>query len=78
LRASGVPRRRDRRGLQGRLFFVRQSPTAVASAWRDIVSLIESGSVKPIVEQVFPLAEAGEALRHLTDDRPFGKVVLEG
>jgi NADPH2:quinone reductase len=53
-----------------------QSPNAVAVAWRDIVSLIESGSVKPIVERVYPLAEAGQALRHLTDDRPFGKVVL--
>ncbi len=53
-----------------------QSPTAVATAWRDIVSLIESGSVKPIVERVYSLAEAAEALRHLTDDRPFGKVVL--
>ncbi len=53
-----------------------QSPHAVATEWRDIVSLIENGSVKPIVERVYPLAEAGEALRHLTDDRPFGKVVL--
>jgi NADPH:quinone reductase len=55
-----------------------QSPTAIAFAWRDIVSLIVDGSVKPIVERVYPLREAGEALRHLTDDRPFGKVVLAG
>jgi NADPH2:quinone reductase len=55
-----------------------QSPAAVAAAWRDIVPLIVSGSVKPIVKRVFPLAEAGEALRHLIEDRPFGKVVLAG
>jgi NADPH:quinone reductase-like Zn-dependent oxidoreductase len=55
-----------------------QSPTAVASAWREIIPLIVSGSVKPIVERVYPLSEAGEALRHLTEDRPFGKVVLAG
>jgi NADPH:quinone reductase len=55
-----------------------QSPTAIASAWRDIIPLIVSGSVKPIVERVYPLAEAGEALRHLIEDRPFGKVVLAG
>jgi NADPH:quinone reductase len=55
-----------------------QSPTAIVSAWRDIIPLIVSGSVKPIVERLYPLGEAGEALRHLIDDRPFGKVVLAG
>jgi NADPH:quinone reductase len=55
-----------------------QSPTAIVSAWRDIIPLIVGGSVKPIVERVYPLGEAGEALRHLIDDRPFGKVVLAG
>jgi NADPH2:quinone reductase len=53
-----------------------QSPNVVATAWQDILSLLASGSVKPIVERVYPLAEAGEALRHLIADRPFGKVVL--
>jgi NADPH:quinone reductase-like Zn-dependent oxidoreductase len=55
-----------------------QSPTAIAAAWRDILPLIVSGSVTPIVERVYPFGEAGEALRHLIDDRPFGKVVLAG
>ncbi len=49
---------------------------AVATAWRDIIPLVVGGSVKPIVERVCPLGEAGEALRHLIEDRPFGKVVL--
>ena len=40
--------------------------------------LIVDGSVKPIVERVYPFGEAGEALRHLIEDRPFGKVVLKG
>jgi NADPH2:quinone reductase len=34
--------------------------------------------VKPIVDRVYPLAQAGEALHHLIEDRPFGKVVLTG
>jgi NADPH:quinone reductase-like Zn-dependent oxidoreductase len=55
-----------------------QSPTTIATAWRDIIPLIVGGSVKAIVERVYPLREAGEALRHLTEDRPFGKVVLAG
>jgi NADPH:quinone reductase len=55
-----------------------QSPTAIAAAWRHILTLIVSRSVKPIVERVYPFGEAGEALRHLVEDRPFGKVVLAG
>jgi NADPH:quinone reductase-like Zn-dependent oxidoreductase len=55
-----------------------QSPIAIADAWRDILPLIVSGSVKPLVERVYPLSEAGEALRHLIEDRPFGKVILAG
>ena len=55
-----------------------QSPSAVAAAWRDIIPLIVNGSVKPIVERAYSFGEAGEALRHLIEDRPFGKVVLAG
>jgi NADPH2:quinone reductase len=55
-----------------------QSPTTVGTAWRDILPLIVGGSVKPIVERVYPLGEADRALRHLIEDRPFGKVILAG
>lgn len=55
-----------------------QSPLGVAAAWRDIIPLIVSGSIKPVVARTYPLGEAGEALRHLIEDRPFGKVVLAG
>lgn len=55
-----------------------QSATEIATAWRDILPLIVSGSVKPIVERVYPFGMAAEALRHLIEDRPFGKVVLTG
>src|SRR5437879_4119416 len=54
-----------------------QSPTAIATAWRDIIPLIVGGSVQPIVDPVYPLGQASEALHHLMNDRPFGKVVLE-
>src|SRR3981189_2475227 len=55
-----------------------QSPTAIAAAWRDILPVLVGGAAKPIVERVYPFGEAGEALRHLIEDRPFGKVVLAG
>jgi putative PIG3 family NAD(P)H quinone oxidoreductase len=38
--------------------------------------LVEQGSVKPIVGQVFPLAEAADAHRALEDGTVFGKILL--
>jgi NADPH2:quinone reductase len=40
--------------------------------------LLSSGKVKPILERAYKLDEAAEALRHLIEDRPFGRVVLAG
>jgi len=51
--------------------------TAVkAAAWAAILPLLASGAVKPIVERTYKLEEAAEALRHLIEDRPFGRVVV--
>ncbi len=53
-----------------------QPQAAWADAWNAIVSLLQSGAIKPIVAQTFPLAEAADALRYLVEGRPFGRVVL--
>jgi NADPH2:quinone reductase len=53
-----------------------QPKAAVTDAWKIIVSLLESGAIKPIVAKSFPLAEAADALRYLIEGRPFGRVVL--
>src|SRR5882762_7874336 len=53
-----------------------QPQTSLADAWNTIVSLLQSGAIKPIVAKTFPLAEAAEALRYLVEDRPFGRVIL--
>jgi NADPH2:quinone reductase len=54
----------------------RQPQATVTDAWNGIVSLLQSGAIKPIVAKTFLLAEAGEALRYLVEGRPFGRVVL--
>jgi NADPH2:quinone reductase len=54
----------------------RQPQATVADAWKAIVSLLQSGAIKPIVAKTFPLDEAAEALRYLVEGRPFGRVVL--
>ncbi|MFQ5847874.1 MAG: zinc-binding dehydrogenase [Candidatus Methylomirabilales bacterium] len=41
-----------------------------------ILPLVEAGKLKPVVDQVLPLSEAGEAHRILEERRQFGKVVL--
>ena len=53
-----------------------QSPAIKKAAWATIVSQLTSGRVKPIVERTYKLDAAAEALRHLIEDRPFGRVVL--
>ena len=53
-----------------------QPRAAFTHAWNVIVSLLQSGTIKPIAAKTFPLAEAAEALRYLIEGRPFGRVVL--
>ena len=54
----------------------RQPQATVTNAWNALVPLLQSGAIKPIVAETFPLAEAAEALRYLVEGRPFGRVVL--
>jgi len=53
-----------------------QSHAVKAAAWAAILPLLASGAVKPIVERTYKLEGAAEALRHLIEDRPFGRVVV--
>ena len=53
-----------------------QPRAAWTDAWNVIVSLLQSGAIKPIVAKTFPLVEAADALRYLIEGRPFGRVVL--
>jgi len=66
-----------RASMSGFLLFA-QSHAVKAAAWATILSLLTSGRVKPIVERTYKLDDAAEALRHLIEDRPFGRVVLVG
>jgi NADPH2:quinone reductase len=53
-----------------------QPPEAHAAAWAAVLPLLESGRVKPTIDRTYPLEQAGEATKHLIEDRPYGKVVL--
>jgi NADPH2:quinone reductase len=52
------------------------TPEQQAEAYATILPLIAAGEIAPAHERSFPLEQAPEALRHLIEDRPFGKVTL--
>jgi NADPH2:quinone reductase len=47
-----------------------------AEAYAAVLPLIASGEITPAHDRSFPLEQAPEALRHLVEDRPYGKVTL--
>jgi NADPH:quinone reductase len=47
-----------------------------ADAYAAVLPLIARGEIVPAHERSFPLGDAPKALRHLIEDRPFGKVTL--
>jgi NADPH:quinone reductase-like Zn-dependent oxidoreductase len=49
-------------------------PNAVDLAY--VLGLVEAGTIKPVIERIFPLAEAAEAMRFLGEGHSPGKVVV--
>jgi NADPH:quinone reductase len=52
------------------------SPDEQAEAYAAVLPLIARGQIEPAHYQSFPLEQAPEALRHLIEDRPYGKVTM--
>lgn len=53
-----------------------QKGAAVQAFARQVVPLLESGAIVPVVDRVFPAEQAAEALDHLQQPGKFGKVLL--
>ena len=49
---------------------------AVRAFEAQVVPLLARGAVKPIVDQVMPLADAAKAHQHMASNAGFGKIVL--
>ena len=61
------------RGFSFRLF----SQQTVAAANAALLEFLKEGALQPAIDQVFPMSEAAEAVRHLIEERPFGRVLMD-
>ncbi|MFI7609409.1 NAD(P)-dependent alcohol dehydrogenase [Micromonospora sp. NPDC049366] len=76
---SGYDRQIVRRPLLS--LFVGQRLRSVSAVERtddlnELGTLIESGVLTPAVDRTYPLAQAADAIRHLRDGHPAGKIVV--
>ena len=53
------------------------SPSDQAAAYEQVLALVKDTKINPPQDRSYPLDQAGVAIRHLVEDRPFGKVALE-
>jgi len=55
---------------------VSRDPAAHAQNVKELLDLYAAGKIKPFVSERFPLAKAGEAIKHLASRKAMGKVVV--
>jgi NADPH:quinone reductase len=56
--------------------YLEHHPEFLAQTQADLFALYEAGQIKPVVSQVYPLADAVTALRALAERKTHGKVIL--
>jgi putative PIG3 family NAD(P)H quinone oxidoreductase len=69
-------RRATMRGTLLRARPIEQKAAAAQAFAREVVPLLESGAVEPVVDRVFPAEQAAEAFEHIQQPGKFGKVLL--
>jgi alcohol dehydrogenase len=69
----GVRRRSRRLNVNYSFLFMRANGNQLS----EISSLVESGVIRPVVDRVFPLSDANEALAYVETGRAKGKVVVK-
>jgi len=74
---TGYDAKLDLRFLFSRQLSLLGSYMGTKSELHTVMKLVASGSLKPVVDRVFPLAEAAAAHAYLESSSQFGKVVLK-
>jgi NADPH:quinone reductase-like Zn-dependent oxidoreductase len=72
LLSSGIRKKGKDHGVSYSFLFMRANGEQLSQ----ITSLIESGSIRPVMDRVFPFEAAEEALRYIETGRAKGKVVV--
>jgi NADPH2:quinone reductase len=60
------------RGFTFRLF----SSETLAAAAAALLGYLKEGDLQPAISKIFPLLRAPDAVRHLIEDRPYGRVLM--
>jgi NADPH:quinone reductase-like Zn-dependent oxidoreductase len=72
LLSSGIRRKAKRRGITYSFLFMRANGEQLGK----VTSLIESGDIRPVLDQVFPFEITNQALTYVETGRAKGKVVV--
>jgi putative PIG3 family NAD(P)H quinone oxidoreductase len=75
--AALMHKRAEIRGTVLRARPLEEKILAAKALERNLVPLFESGALRPVVDRVLPLAQAGDAHRAMQSNETFGKIVLE-
>ena len=71
--SAGVKRKAKRLGVNYSFLFMR----AEGNQLSEISALINSGSIKPVVDKVFPFEKANDAIAYVETGRAKGKVIIK-
>ena len=74
---TGAEAKIDIRRLFSRQWSLLGSYMGTRSELQTVLKLVEQGKLRPVVDRVFPLAEAASANAYLEQREQFGKVVLK-
>lgn len=55
---------------------MRERPALLGSLFADVMRLVEDGTFQALPARTFPLAEASQAFRHMSQARHIGKIIL--
>jgi NADPH:quinone reductase-like Zn-dependent oxidoreductase len=74
---SGYAAQLDTRFIFGKHLSIVGSSMGTTAEYRRVMDLIAAGALKPVIDQVYPLAEARAAFARLESGLAFGKLVLD-
>jgi NADPH:quinone reductase-like Zn-dependent oxidoreductase len=73
LLSAGVKRKAKQLGVNFSFLFMR----AEGRQLNEITTLIEAGTIKPVLDKVFPFEQTNEAIQYVETGRAKGKVVIK-